>query len=143
MYPDHRLGIVERKECSHASAEVVAARSVARISKLGHEPVPTLRDVAIIDADLGWTRRKSISGQRRYDYVEVAEHRQHVHIFEETARPTMREDERHTFAGCRTLAHEVNVLPSEVVERVESRLPDTPVELIGPKIGRASCRERV
>src|SRR5205823_3807163 len=85
-----------------------------------------------IDADLGWTRRKPISGQGRYDYVEVAEHRQHVHIVEETARPAVRQDERHTLPGCRTLAHEVDALPSEVVERVESRFPGTPVELIGP-----------
>src|SRR5207247_1416902 len=96
------------------------------------EQMPALRDVAIIDADLGWTWRKSISGQGRYHYVEVAEHRQHVHIVQETARPAVSEDKRHPLAGCRTLAHEVDVLPSEVVERVESRLPGAPVELIGP-----------
>src|SRR5205823_4224284 len=132
MYPNHRLRMIERKERSYPSSEIVAARSIAGIPELGHELMPALRNVAIIDADLGWTRRKSISGQGRYDYVEVAEHRQHVHIVEETTRPPVREDERHPLAGCRTLAHEVDVLPSKVVERVESRLPGTPVELIGP-----------
>ena len=94
--------------------------------------MPALRDVAIIDTDHGWTWRKSISGQRRYDYVEVAEHRQHVHIVEETARPAVCEDERHTPARCRTLVHKVDALPGEVMERIESRFPRTPVELIGP-----------
>src|SRR5947208_2073074 len=106
MDPDHRLGMVERKECGHPCPKVVAARSIAGIPELGHELMPALRHVAIIDADLGWTRRKSISGQGRYDYVEVAEHRQHVHIVEETARPAVRKDKRYTVAGCRTLAHE-------------------------------------
>src|SRR5437868_15036576 len=124
--------MIERKQRGHAGPKVVAARSIAGIPKLGHELMPALRDVAIIDADLRWTRRKSISGQGRYDDVEVAEHRQHVHIVEEAARPAVRQDERHPLAGCRTLAHEVDVLPSEVVERVESRFPGTRVELIGP-----------
>src|SRR5258708_5317635 len=124
--------MIERKERSYSSSKIVAARSIAGIPKLGHELMPALRDVAIIDVDLGWTRRKSISGQGRYDYVEVAEHRQHVHIVEETARPAMREDERYTPARCRTLAHKVDVLPSKVVEPVESRLPGSPVERIGP-----------
>src|SRR5262245_15232352 len=106
MYPDHRLRMVERKQCGHTSSKVVAARSKTGIAKLRHEAMPTLRDVAIIDADLGWTRRKSISWQGRYDYVEVTEHRQHVYIVEETARPAVREDERYTLAGCRALAHE-------------------------------------
>src|SRR5439155_11032553 len=132
VYPDHRLRMVERKERGHSSPKVVAARSIAGIPKLGHELMPALRDVAIIDADLGWTRRKPISGQGRYHYVEVAEHRQHVHIVEETARPAVCEDERYTPAGCRTLAHEVDVLPGEVVEGVESRFPGRPIELIGP-----------
>src|SRR5947209_1457383 len=104
MNPDHRLRMIERKQSSHAGPKIVAARSIAGIPELGHELMPALRDVAIIDADLGWTRRKSVSGQRRYDYVEVAEHRQHVHIVEETARPAVREDKRHALAGCRTLA---------------------------------------
>src|SRR5207248_7003209 len=101
-------------ERGHSSPKIVAARSIAGIPKLGHELMPALRDVAIIDADLRWTRRKSISGQGRYDYVEVAEHRQHIHIVEETARPAVREDEWHTPAGCSTLANEGDVLPSEV-----------------------------
>src|SRR5881392_381389 len=110
--------MVDRKERGHSSPKVVAARSITGIPKLGHELMPAFRDVTIIDADLGWTRRKSIAGQGRYDYVEVAEHRQHFDIVEETARPAVREDERHTLAGCRTLPHEVDVLPCEVVERV-------------------------
>src|SRR5438094_444921 len=104
--------MIERKERGHPSSKIVAARSIAGVPELGHEPMPALRDVAIIDADLGWPRRKSISGQGRYDYFEVAEHRQHFDIVEKTARPAVGEDKGHPLAGCRTVADEVDALPS-------------------------------
>ena len=76
--------MVQRKDRRHPGPEVVAARAIARISKLRHELVPAFRDVSIVDADLGWTRRESISGQGRDDQVEILEHRQHVHVIEES-----------------------------------------------------------
>src|SRR5437870_4507650 len=91
-----------------------------------------LRDVSVVDSDLGWAQRESIPRQGGYDHVEVLEHRQHVHVIEETAGPAVREDERHTPAGCRTLVYEVDAIPNEVVESVEPPFPGTPVELIGP-----------
>ena len=44
----------------------------------------------------------------------------------------MREDERHTKAGCGAPVHEMDAVPNELVERVELALQGTPVELIGP-----------
>ena len=51
---------------------------------------------------------------------------------EETAGPAVREDERYTPAGCRTLVYEVDAIPNEVLESVEPPFPGTPVELIRP-----------
>lgn len=62
----------------------------------------------------------------------MVEHRQHVHIVEETAGPAVCEDERYFLAGCRALVQEVDAFPSKVVERVESPLSGMPVELISP-----------
>src|SRR5580658_2736008 len=132
MDPDHRLRMVQRQDRRHPGPKVVTASTIAGIPKLRHEPVPALRDVPIVDADLGWTRRETIPGQGGYDHVEVLEHRQHLHVIEETAGPDVRENERHTPTRCRTLVHKVDALPGEVVERVEPPLPATPVELVGP-----------
>src|SRR4029077_10211354 len=88
--------------------------------------------VPVVDPDLGWARRESVPGQRGHDHVEVLEHRQHVQVVEETAGPAVCEDKRHTAAGCGALVHEVDAVPSELVECVELALPGTPVELIGP-----------
>ena len=132
MDPHHRLGMIERKDRRHPGPKVITARTIAGIPKLRHEPVPALRDVPVVDADLGWTRRESIPGQGGYDHVEVLEHRQHVHVIEETAGPAVREDEGHTTARCRTPVHEVDALPREVVERVQPSLPGVPVEFMGP-----------
>src|SRR5260221_12948286 len=120
------------KERRHPRTEVIAARAIAGIPKFRHEPVPAMRDVPVVDADFEWARRKSIPWQRGHDHVELLKHRQHFQIVEETAGPAMREDERHTRAGCGTLVHEVDALPSELLERVELALPSTPVKLIGP-----------
>src|SRR5277367_3907839 len=84
--------MVERKDRRHPGPEVVATRPIARVAKLRHDLVPPFRDVSIVDTDLGWMRRESISGQRRDDQVEIIEHRQHVHIIEESARPAVCED---------------------------------------------------
>src|SRR5205807_6697900 len=122
----------------HPGPKVITARTVAGISKLRHEPVPALRDVPVVDADLGWTRRETISRQGGHDHVEVLEHRQHADVIKETAGPAVRENERHTPTCCRTLVNKVDALPSEVVERVEPSLPTTPVELVGPVRHEAS-----
>ncbi len=132
MDPDYPLGMIQRQDRRHPRAEVVAARTIAGIPKLRHEAMPTFRDVPVVDADLGRTRRESIPGQGGYDHVEVFEHRQHVHVVEEAAGPAVREDERHTVTRCGTLIDKVDALPGEVVERVELPFPGTPVELIGP-----------
>src|ERR1035441_258854 len=88
--------MVQRKDRRHAGPKVITARAIAGISKLRHEPVPALRDVPVVNADFGWTRRKTIPRQGGYDHVKVLEHRQHVHVVEETAGPAVRENERHT-----------------------------------------------
>src|SRR5215469_10584328 len=124
--------MVHRKERRHPGTKVIAARSIAGIPEFGHEPVPALRDVAVVDAHLGWAWRESIPRKGGHDYVEVLEHRQHVHVIEETARPPVRQDEGHTAAGRGALVHEVDAFPSELVKRVELALPSTPVELTGP-----------
>src|SRR5271157_1209443 len=124
--------MVQRKDRRHPRPKIIAARTIAGIPKLGHEPVPALRDVLVIDADLGWAQRESIAGQGGHDHVEVLKHRQHVHVVEETARPAVREDEGHASAGRGTLVYEVDAFPCEMVKGVELALPSTPVELIGP-----------
>src|SRR5436853_3458374 len=91
-----------------------------------------LRDVSVVDSDLGWAQRESIPRQGGYDNVEVLEHRQHVHVVEETAGPAVCEDERHTLTRYGTLMHEVDALKAKVVERVELPLPGSPVELMRP-----------
>jgi len=63
--------MVQRKDRRHPGPKVITARSIAGIPKLRHEPVPTLGDVPIVDADLGWTRRETIPGQGGYDHVKV------------------------------------------------------------------------
>ena len=130
--------MVHCKQRRHPGTEIIAARTIAGIPQFGHEPVPALRDVPVIDADLRWARRESIPGQRGHDHVEVLEHWQHVQVVEETAGPAVREDEWHTTAGCGALVHKVDALPGEVVERVEPPLPHTPVELMGPVGNEAS-----
>src|SRR5260221_8430543 len=120
------------KERRHPRTEVIAARAIAGIPKFRHEPVPAMRDVPVVDADFEWARRKSIPWQRGHDHVEVLKHRQHFQIVEETAGPAVREDERHTTAGRGALVHEVDALPSELLQRVELALPNTPVKIIGP-----------
>src|SRR5271165_2600227 len=132
MNPDHRLWMVKREDRRHPGPEVIATRPIAGIAELRHKLVPALRDVSIVDTDLGWTRRKSISGQGGYDQVEIIEHRQHIHIIKETAWPAVSEDKRHPLARSCTLVHEVDAFPGEVVESVESPLPGTPVELMDP-----------
>src|SRR5215472_2484667 len=94
--------------------------------------MPALRNIPVVDADLGWAGRECIPGQRRNNHVEVLQHRQHFQVVKETARPAVREDERHTKAGCGALVHEMDAVPNELVERVELAFPGTPVELIGP-----------
>src|SRR5271165_2984295 len=78
MDPDHRLGMVQRKDRRHPGPKVITARTIAGIPKLRHEPVPALRDVPVVDADLEWTRRETIPRQGGYDHVEVLEHQRHV-----------------------------------------------------------------
>ena len=132
------VGPIERKDRRPPGPKVIAARTVAGIPKLRHEPVPALRDVPVVDAGLGWTRRKSIAGQRGDDHIKVFKHRQYINVIEKTAGPAVREDERQPPARCRRLMHKVNPLPGEVMERVEPSLPGTPVELIGPVGNEAS-----
>src|ERR1700685_4352095 len=96
MDPDHRLRMVQRQDRRHPGPKVITARTIAGISKLRHEPVPELRDVPVVDADLGWARRETIAGQGGYDHVKVHKQWQHVHVIEETAGPAVRENERHT-----------------------------------------------
>src|SRR4051812_37492964 len=96
MDPDHRFGMVQRKQRRHPGAEVTASRTIAGIPELGHEPVPALRDIPVGNADFWWTRRKTIPRQGGYDHVKVLEHRQHVHVVEETAGPAVRENEWQT-----------------------------------------------
>src|SRR5215831_7061752 len=132
MDPDYRLGMIQRKDRRHPRTEVIAACTIGGISKLRHEAVPTFRDVPVVDADLGWTRRESIPRQGGYNHVEVFEHRQQVHVVEEAAGPAVCEDERHTLTRCGALMHEVDALPGEVVEHVELPLPSPTVELLGP-----------
>src|SRR5262245_60197847 len=120
------------KEGGHPRTEVIAPRTIAGIPKFLHEPVPALRDVPVVDANLAWARRESIPWQGGHDHVEVLEHRQHVQVVEETAGPSVREDEWHTRAGRSALVHEVDTLPCQLVEGVELALPSAPVKLIGP-----------
>src|SRR5215472_1890425 len=97
--------------------------------------MPALRNIPVVDADLRWAGRESIPGQRRNDHVEVLQHRQQFQIVKESAWPAVREDERHTKAGCGALVHKMDAVPSELVEGVELALPGMPVELTGP-VGR-------
>src|SRR5262245_51382180 len=119
--------MIHCKERRHPRTEVIAARTIAGIPKFGHEPVPALGDVPVVDADLGWARRESIPWQGGHDHVEVLEHRHHVQVVEETAGPAVREDEWHSSAGGGALVHEVDAAPCELVEGVEPALPSTPV----------------
>src|ERR1700723_1800406 len=96
MDSEHRLGMVQRKDLRPPPPKVITARTIAGISKLRHEPVPALRDVSVVDADLGWTRRETIPRQRGYDHVEELEHRQHLDVIKETAGPAVGENEWHT-----------------------------------------------
>src|SRR5689334_2131354 len=100
--------MIEGKECSHPGPKIVTACGVLRIPQLGHQFVPALRNIPIVDADFKGTLRESVPGQRGYDDIEIREHRQHIDIVEETAGPAMREDEWHSPAGCRPLAYEVD-----------------------------------
>src|SRR5215469_13554055 len=95
--------------------------------------VPAFRNIAIVDTDLSWATRESVSGQRGHDYVELIEDRQHIHIIEETAGPAMRENERQALTRCCPLIHEVDAFPCEVLETVKPLLPCAPVEIIGPE----------
>jgi len=63
----------------------MAACTIARIPKLGHELVPALRNVSVVDTDLGWARRESVPGQGGYDDIEILKDRQHVHVIKKTA----------------------------------------------------------
>jgi hypothetical protein len=121
--------MVHCKERRHSRTEVIAARTIAGIPKFGHEPMPALRNVSVVDADLGWARRESIPWQGGHDHVEVLEHRQNVQVVEETAGPAVREDEWHTTTGCGAGA--VSCRPKWVVDAWLA-LPGTPLELIGP-----------
>jgi hypothetical protein len=94
--------------------------------------MPALRDVSVIDSNLWWPGRKSISGQRGYDYIEVSKHWKHVQVVEKAARPSVRKNQRNTRTGRRTLIDEMNALAHKVVESIEPAFPGTPVELIGP-----------
>jgi hypothetical protein len=49
----------------------------------------------------------------------------------------VRENQRDTAAGFRTLVNEVNAFPHEVIESVKPLLPGAPVELLGPVRGQA------
>jgi hypothetical protein len=124
--------MVQRKDRRHPGSEIVTARTIAGVPKFGHQTVPALRDVAVVDPNYGRSWRESIPRQGGHDQIEVLKHRQHLHVVEETTGPAMGEEERHTPAGCRTPMHKVDALPHEVVQRVELPLPGTPVELIGP-----------
>src|SRR5580704_12438952 len=121
----------------HPGPKVITARTIAGIPKLGHEPVPALRDVPVVNADLEWTRRETIPRQGRYDHVKVLEHRQHIHVIEETAGPAVRENERHTPTRSRTLIHQVNTLPHKLIKQIEALLEGTPVKLMG-EVGHAT-----
>src|SRR5262249_58046889 len=119
MDTHHRLGMVQCKDRCHPSPKVITTRAVVRIAKFGHELVPALRNVSIVDAYFRWTRRKSIPRQRWYDHIEILEHRQHIHVIEEAAGPAVCEDQRHAPAGFRTLMYEMDALPSEMIESVQ------------------------
>ena len=138
MDPDDRLRVISRQDSRHPRTEVIAPRSVARISQLGHQPVPPFRDIVVINARLQRTRRESVTGQRWQHHVEICEYRQHLQVVEKTARPAVRKDQRHTFAGCGALAHKMNALRREVIELVEFPFPSTPVEIVRPISNQAS-----
>jgi hypothetical protein len=98
MNADDRLWMVKRKEGGYACSEVVAIGAIAGISEHGHEPMPALRDVPIVDADLVRAGRESIAGQGGYDQIEVFEQGQHTDKIEEAAGPAVCEDEREAAA---------------------------------------------
>jgi hypothetical protein len=62
---------------------------------------------------------ESITGQGGHNNIEVLEHRQHVEVIEESARPPVREDNRHPS----TLVHEVDAASSEVIESSQAAAP--------------------
>ncbi len=132
MDADDRFGMVQGEEGRYPGAEVTAARTIAGISERGHQPVPALGHVSVVDANLGRARRKAISGQGRHDHVELFKHWQHVDIVEKTAGPAVCEDQRHAPAGCRALVNEMDAFPGEVVERIELPFPGPPIERISP-----------
>src|SRR6202000_2327573 len=124
--------MVKRQDRSHPCPEVIASRPIPVVAKLRHELVPAFRDVSIVDSDLGWTTRESISGQGGDNYIEIAEHRQKAHIIEKSARPSMCEDQWRPPTRPCTLVYEMNAFPGEVVEGVKPLFPGAPVELVGP-----------
>src|SRR5262245_58162772 len=121
--------MIHCKERRHPRTEVIAARTMAGIAKFGHEPVPALCDVPVVDADLGWARRESIPWQGGHNHVEVLEHRQHVHVVEETAGPAVREYEWHTIAGYGALVLEDDAVMCELDEDDENYAPSHSVQL--------------
>src|ERR1700750_1853088 len=103
--------MVEREDCRYPGPEVISDSAVAGISKLGHELVPEFRNVAIVDANLSWAWRESISRQGGYDQVEIIEHRQHIQIIQETAGPAVCKNKRFAPARCRRLIHAMDAFP--------------------------------
>src|SRR5690242_14963541 len=118
MDPDHRLWMIKRKDRRHSGTEIITGGAIARITKRAHQFMPAIGNIPVVDPHLGWTRRKSVARQRRYDHIEVLEHRQQTHVIEETAGPAVGEDERQTSAGRRTLMNKMDALPHEVIERI-------------------------
>src|SRR5262249_58338733 len=77
-------------------------------------------------------RRETIPWQGVYNNVEVLEHRQHVQVIEETTGPAVREDNRNSPARGSTLVHEVDTVPSELIESAKPLLPGTPIKVVRP-----------
>src|SRR5579884_3426255 len=52
MDTDYRFWVIECKDRRHPGPKVIAACTIARITKLRHQPVPALRDLSIVNSTL-------------------------------------------------------------------------------------------